>query len=172
MTYADSISSTATIKTLTPVLDYTDKVDGNYYEYSVKSKEGSINFHVTAQLGHVVPFGSTSGVHDKCRLQIKDSIGTTELDLGTLPDNGVVVTILPIAEKDGGVQTLIDLKDTQYTSITNSKVVNESCSISNSISITNSVRWLGNLTIGQEKRIILSDGDELYITLFRDASKK
>lgn len=74
--------------------------------------------------------------------------------------------------KDGVVQTLIDLNDTKYVNKENPQVINETCSIANTLSTTTSVRWLGDLSFDKEKTIKMSNGDELYITLSQHTTKK
>lgn len=173
MAYAESITTTTHINPLTSVLDYTDKVSPDYYyDYSVKNKDGTIKFYVSTQLGETVPFSATSGQDEKCRLQIKNAIGKTELTLAPLPSSGVQVTILPIKEKNGSVETLIDLSSTKYANKENLQVINETCSVANTLSTTTSVRWLGDLSFDQEKIIKLTNGDELSITLSHQSSKK
>jgi hypothetical protein len=173
MAYAESITTTTQNNPLSSVLDYTDKVSADYYyDYSVKNKNGNINFYVTTKLGEVIPFSATSGVDEACRLQIKNAMGSTEIALGALPSSGVQVTILPVKNKDGVVQTLIDLNDTKYVNKENPQVINETCSIANTLSTTTSVRWLGDLSFDKEKTIKMSNGDELYITLSQHTTKK
>jgi hypothetical protein len=72
---------------------------------------------------------------------------------------------LPYKDNNGSVETLIDLNDTKYEKKDNSQKINEGCSISNSISTTTSVRWLGDLAFDKEKTIKLDNGDEIYITI-------
>lgn len=171
--YADSISTTTTTTPLTTVLDYTQKVDAKYYyDYSIKNKNKTIVFDISTQLGTVVPVSKTSPADEKCRLQIKDSLSSTEITLGALPTSGVQITLLPVKDNDGKVQTLIDLNDTKYLDKENQQTINQNCLISNSVATTTSVRWLGDLAFDKEKTIKLSNGDELYITVTQRAVKK
>lgn len=166
MAYAESITTTTQINPLTKVLDYSDKVDSKYaYTYNFRNKNQTINFKMVTSLGQSMLVSSSSPRDEKCKLQIKDSIGTTELSLGSLPDSGVQITLLPYKDNNGSVETLIDLNDTKYEKKENSQKINENCSISNSISTTTSVRWLGDLAFDKEKTIKLDNGDEIYITI-------
>lgn len=171
--YADSITSTSTSQPLTAVLDYTDKVDATHqYVYDVKNKDGTINFSVTASLGQTVPFSTTLNQDEKCKLQIKNSSSSTTLVLGAISERDLQVTILPFKDKDGVVETLIDLNHTKLVNKENPQVINEECSISNTLANTYTVRWLGDLPLNKEKVIKLTNGDELYIKTIYAKDKK
>lgn len=173
MAYAESISSITAANPINFALDYSKKLSTDYsYDYSVKNKDGSINFYISTKLGQVVPLSSTAGKGDNCILQIKDAVGTSELSLSALPSSSVQLTILPLKEKNGMVETLIDLSSTKSINKENAQAINENCSIANTLLTTTNLRWLGDLSFDKEKTIKLSNGDELYITLSHQDTKK
>jgi hypothetical protein len=173
MTYAETITTNTVNNPLSSLFGYKEKLDDKYYyDYDVKNKSGTIQVYATTRLGLAVPFSTVSIPDALCRLQIEHSLGATEIAPGALPVSGTQVKILPVKDKDGVLETLIELSDTKYVKKENAQAVNEDCSISNTLSTTTSLRWLGDLPFDKEKTIKLSNGDELYITLFRNAPKK
>lgn len=150
-------------------LDYSNKENIKYvYEYTIKNKKKDIDIKIITSLGASMSGSVGNEIKEKCTLNIKSSIGTTELQLRGLPQSGFYFTLLPLKDENGKVETLLDLTTTEYANKEDkvkTKHITDGCIVSSNIATTTSLRSVSDLSFDKEETFILPNGDELYVTL-------
>lgn len=122
---------------------------------------GNVQEPIPVQLG----WGKNADKDGECLISKKTDNELWEFTSKNFPTQNVTATLLALESNEKSVKTLLIFNENKYVSDGQPFKITDTCSITNAVASSNSVKWVGDLKFGETHTIKLLDGETLDITL-------
>jgi hypothetical protein len=141
------------------------------YNFDFRDANGTVAFSLITPIGKIIPIQVTQEDKEKattCSITLDDVDGKTKFDVKQEVNIGITATIYPVTIKDDEIKLMLVYNKKDYLDSENPHdpyKLSETCDFSNSLSVleTTDLQWIGDVKLGKQVKVKLSDGNALFI---------